>query len=353
MAGGGGTRLWPLSRRKTPKQMLALINQQSLFRNSIERLLPIFTPDRIYISTGQPFVDQLQADAPEIPVENFIVEPYAKDNGPAAALSIYTIHQRNPNAIIAYLASDHYIAKVQTFRDTLVNAAEIAADNRIVTLGITPTFPAIGFGYIQQGKHLGDMRGQDYYAAKRFTEKPDVVRATRFLASGQYTWNSGMFIWRADKAIAEFKRQQPLIHTLLSGWINQDKSEKSDNNLLEIWDKIPKISIDFAIMEDAEDMAVIPVDIGWSDVGSWDALFDVLPRDRFGNCKRGKLSHENVQLDSEGTLVISDRFTVTIGVDDIIVVDSDDALLICTRDRAQDIKQVVEYLRGNDKDQYL
>lgn len=353
LAGGGGTRLWPMSRKNTPKQLLPLVGDESMFTMSVRRLLPIFAPERIYIVTGRDYVDALRADAPEIPERNFIAEPYGRDSAAAAALAISVIHQRDPQAVVAILTADHHIAKPDEFLEVLQAAHDIARMDYIVTLGITPSFPATGFGYIQQGAKIDALRGFSYHHATRFTEKPDIVKATQFIASGRYSWNSGMFIWQTRQALAELERQQPMMHSLFARLQRSVDQPDFGAVLDEIWAEMPKISIDYAIMEHAERMAVIPVDIGWSDVGSWASLYDVLPLDRFGNSVKGAQAENRVILDTRNTLVISDKLTVAIGVEDVIVIDTPDALLLCHRERSQQVKEIVQYLNDNGLDQYL
>ncbi len=353
LAGGGGTRLWPMSRKDTPKQMLPLITEASLFQTSVERLAPLFFPENIFIVTGQNHVDNLRDSTPHIPAANFIVEPYGRDNAAATALGLAIIEKHDPEAVVAILTADHHIAREDTFRDVLVAAYEIASQGSIVTLGISPSFPATGYGYIQQGRRVGQISNFVYHEATRFTEKPDVVRATQFIASKHYSWNSGMFIWRVETALAEFERQQPTMHTLIRDVQEAVGTPEYAARLVAAWDQMPKKSIDYAIMEGAKNMIVIPIDIGWSDVGSWASLFDVLPQDGFGNCSKGKSAENRVILDTRDTLVVSDRLTVTIGVENLVVVETEDVLLICHKERTQDIKKIVDYLRESGYDAYL
>lgn len=352
LAGGGGTRLWPASRKTKPKQMLPLVGDGSMFRTSIERLYPLFEPNQIYISTGQIYVDDLQADAPEIPPENFIIEPSARNNAAAVGLAITVIQKRDPEAVIAMLTADHHIGKTDLFRDVLATAYTIAQQDHIVTLGIAPTFPSTGFGYIQRGKEIDTINEFTYCEATRFTEKPDVVRATQFIASGKYSWNSGMFIWKAQKALQEFKLQQPDVHQLFMALQPAVDTPEFKERLEEIWEKMPVLSIDIAIMEQAQGMTVIPIDIGWSDVGSWASLYDVLQQDSYGNCGK-TTSAERIILDAKNSLVYTDKLAVAIGVEDVVVVETDDVLMICHKSRAQDVKEIVQYLRDNDMGDYL
>ena len=352
-AGGHGTRLWPMSRVKLPKQMLPLIDDNSMFRTSVERIQSLFLPQDIFVVTGRELVADLQQEVPRIPEENFIVEPYAKNSGPALALALARIQKRDPLATVAILTADHHIVDREKFCRVLEAAQEVAQEGKIVTLGIAPSFPATGFGYIQQGALLADVNGFKVYQSKRFTEKPDIVRATQFLASRQYSWNSGMFIWRVDRAMHDFERFQPAIYAMCSYLQTALDAPDYTEKLNDIWETMPNLSIDFAIMEKADNIAVIPIDIGWSDVGTWDSLYAILPQDNFGNCIKGDASDIRVILDTRDTLVVSDRLTVAIGVEDIVVVDTDDVLLICHKDRTQDVKQVVDYLRENGNEEYL
>ncbi len=352
MAGGGGTRLWPMSRQDMPKQLLPLVEDHSMFKISVERLAPLFTPDRIYIVTGRKYVDIMRSHTPEIPAENFIVEPYGKDSGPAAALGLTVIHKRDPEATVAILTADHHIKHKDKFRDVLAAAYEVAQQGYIVTLGISPSYPATGFGYIRQGDTLGEANGFTTYVSCGFTEKPNAVTATAFLASGEYSWNSGMFIWTARQALAEFARQQPAMHASLMKLQPAVDTPDFEDRLEDTWNEITKISLDYAVMEGAEKMAVIPVDIGWNDVGSWASLYEVLKLDKFGNGFKGR-QPERVSLDTHNTLVYSDKLTVTIGVNDIIVIETPDALLICHKDRAQDVKEVVNHLLTTKNYKYL
>lgn len=352
MAGGGGTRLWPMSRQDQPKQMLPLVEDVSMFRVSVERLMPLFAPERIYVVTGRKYFDALRADSPEIPVENFIIEPYGRNTAPAAALGVTVIQKRDPEATIAIITADHHITKKEKFRSVLNAAYDLAQEGYIATLGISPSYPATGFGYIRQGEYLKQVGDFESYRTLGFTEKPDLDKATHFLASGEYTWNSGMFIWRADQAMAEFERQQPEMYTEFRKIAQYVDTDDFEVELEEQWGNIREISLDFAVMEGAENMAVFPVDIGWNDVGSWAALYEVLKLDKNGNHFKGK-SPISLMLDTKDTLIYSDKLTVTIGIEDVIVVETPDALLICHKDRTQDVKDVVNKLLTNKNYKYL
>jgi mannose-1-phosphate guanylyltransferase len=346
MAGGGGTRLWPLSRRDRPKQMLPLTEERTMFQVTVERLHNLLPPERVFVVTGREMSKPLHDSTPQVPAENFLLEPEGRDSGPAAGWGIMHIARRDPDAIIAVLSADHHIANEARFLDSLRCAADYARRSFIVTLGIHPTYPATGFGYIQRGELLGTCDSFKVYRSRRFTEKPEEHTAIEFVQSGEYSWNAGMFILTARQALDEFERQQPLMYAALR------EVTDSPELLDERWRQIEKISLDYAIMEGAPNVAVIPVDIGWSDVGTWAALFEVLARDEYDNAVRGK-SAEHVQIDTQGTLIVSDRMVVTIGVKDLVIVESENALLICHRDRAQDVKDVVARLRESGQSAHL
>lgn len=341
MAGGGGTRLWPLSRRDRPKQTLPLTEDRTMFQVTVERLDGLLTPDHIFVVAGRDLVAPLHDSTPHLPLTNFIEEPSGRNSGPAAGLGIFHIAQQDPEAIIAVLSADHHIAREDTFLDALRCAHDYAGQGYIVTLGIPPSYPATGFGYIQRGELIGSNDGKvscRAYRSRRFTEKPDEVTAEAFLSSGMYSWNAGMFILQAQQAMKEFERQQPELYQVLKH-VTADPAQ-----LDTLWPTVTKISLDYAIMEGAENVAVIPVNIGWSDVGTWATLFEVLTRDENGNATRS--THDgHIQIDTQRTLIVSDRLVVTIGLEDLVIVDTPDALLVCKRDRAEDVRAVVERLK--------
>ncbi len=352
MAGGGGTRLWPLSRRNRPKQMLPLVEDRTMFQISVERLAPLLPPERIFVVTGVDQVEALRASTPQVPPENFVAEPFGMNTGPAVGLGTIHIRHRDPQAVIAVLTADQHIADKARLRAVLAAAGELALEGYIVTLGIRPDFPATGYGYIQRGAPLRRVGEFQAYRADRFTEKPDLETAKAFLASGLYSWNSGMFIFRVEQIMAEFARQQPALHGLLQDiQVAVGRPDYADV-LRDRWPRVPKISIDYAVMEGAQNMAVIPVDMGWSDIGSWETLYDVLEHDADGNAARGN-GRGHIHLGSRKTLVYSDKRVVTIGVEDLIIVDTDDILFVCRRDRSQDVREIVERLKAAGEDDLL
>lgn len=351
MAGGGGTRLWPLSRKNRPKQMLPLVSEESMFRVSVMRLAPLFPIEHIFVVTGASQVEDLQADVPELPAENFLIEPFGQNTAPAAGLGVAHIHSIDPSATIAILTADHYIEDVAGFRNALAAAYQVAQENYIVTLGITPTYPATGYGYIQRDGDLPTIDGFKVYLSAGFREKPNEKTAQEFFESGMYAWNSGMFIWKTACALQAFERHTPQIYQNLMKIQQHFGKQDYLQTINEIWKDMPNISIDFAVMEKAEKVAMLPINIGWNDVGSWAAVHEILASNGNENIQMGRTEH--ISIDSKGTLVNSKRLVVTIGLDDLVVIDTDDVLLICPRDRAQDVRQAVQHLKDKGLDKLL
>lgn len=354
MAGGGGTRLWPLSRRNRPKQTLALIDERSMFQISVERLTPLFTPEDIFVITGRLHLDALQEQVPAIPEENFIVEPARRDTGPAAGLGTLYISKRDPDAVVAILTADHFIAYPERFRDMLKAAYQLALRNYVVTLGIPPAFPSSGYAYLRRGTWLDEVGGFPCYQVTNLYEKPEPDIAAKFLLAGNYSWNSGMLIWRAELALESYRRRQPVLGAILDR-VGPAIGTPEYQATLEHWfPAAPKLSVDQAIMQDATNMVVLTADIGWSDVGSWTTLYDVMRPDEDAD---ENVLHKNtpssIHLRTRGTLIRSKRLVVTIGLEDIVIVDTDDVLLVCRRNQSEDVRQVVEMLREWGLEEYL
>ncbi|OQY37258.1 MAG: hypothetical protein B6243_01050 [Anaerolineaceae bacterium 4572_5.2] len=354
MAGGGGTRLWPLSRKGRPKQALALVDDRSLFQTAVDRLEGVFSTERILIVTVEEQARLLQAQCPEIPQENFLLEPMPRGTASVVGMAATVLQKRDPEAVMAILTADHLIHNEDGFRELLRTAYAVASDNYLVTLGIAPTHPATGYGYIHQGKMIGTYRNRDVYQVLQFTEKPNKAKAEKMLGSGNYAWNSGMFVWRVKTILDEFSRQMPALTSVL-GTIAQSWGTPEESEVLHrVWPTIIPETIDYGIMEKAERVAVIPAkELGWSDVGSWGALFDALAENKEDNVVRGG---EHFGLNTKGTLIHAadnPRAIFTIGLEDVIVVDTDDVLLICSKDEAQRVREIVKLLKEERREEYL
>lgn len=351
MAGGGGTRLWPLSRQAQPKQMLRLIDERSLFQIAVQRLADIFPPERILVVTVAKQAEELRQQAQEIPAENFLLEPLPRGTASVIGLAGVVLRERDPQAIMAVLTSDHFIGNEEKFRRLLLAGMQVASDGYLVTLGITPTSPSSGYGYIQRGEPVGTYDGLNVYRVLRFKEKPDEKNARIMLESGDHSWNSGMFIWQVSQIMAEFARQMPDLSGKLEEISMAWNTTKRQDVLDQIWPAIKAETIDYGIMENAQNVAVIPAkDLKWSDVGSWDSLFDVLSPDQDGNIVLGE-GHIGVKTSNSLIYVKQkDRLIVTIGVEDLVLVDTGDVLLVCGKSEAQKVRQVVDQLQQEDQD---
>jgi mannose-1-phosphate guanylyltransferase len=346
MAGGGGTRLWPLSRRSRPKQMLNLSGERSLFQVAVDRLEGIFSPDRILVVTVEDQAANLREQYPQIPAGNFLLETMPRGTAAVVGYAASVLNKRDPDAVMAILTADHIIGNLKLFQTILGSAYQAAGDNYLVTLGVTPTYPATGYGYIRKGELLGEYQDLDVYEVRRFIEKPLLANAENMFNSGEYAWNSGMFIWRTDVILGEISRQMPELSSQLAAIQKVWGSPQQEKTIREIWPDIKPQTIDFGIMEGAERVAVIPAaGLEWNDVGSWEALFEVLPVDQDGNITQNV---EHLALDTSGSIVYGTNpsmMVVTIGVKDLIVVDTGDVLLVCSRDQAQQVRQIVDQLK--------
>ena len=355
MAGGGGTRLWPLSRKDKPKQLLPLIGQETLFQSTVARLRELFPPERILVVTVADQALEMKQQAPELPEENYLIEPAPRGTASVVGLAAMALQKRDPEASMAILPSDHFIRNVDLFHYLLKAAFDVADDQYLVTLGITPTMPSTAYGYIQQGTALNGDYKYPTYMVKSFKEKPSDETAQQLLRMGGHSWNSGMFIWRADAILNEINKQMPSLGSALqeigTSWGTPDREEV----VSKIWPGLKNETVDYGIMEKAEKVAVLPAGgLGWSDVGSWSSLFEVLLPDMSGNIATNAALH--LALETNNTLVYgggSDRLVVTIGVDDMVVVDTGDTLLICKTDQAQKVKDVVEHLKKHRQEKYL
>lgn len=351
MAGGSGTRLWPLSRQSRPKQALKLIGDRTMFQLAVDRLLPILPAERIIVVTTADLADLLAEQSPTIPRRNFVIEPAGRGTAPVIGLgAAFARYLAGGEAVVACLTADHHISDVAQFQRVLLAAAQVAESGQIVTLGIRPAFPSTGFGYIQRGGHLRSLGEFEVFEALRFKEKPNEELAAEFVGDGKHSWNSGMFIWTTTRVAEEFERQLPDTAAKLNQVAQSFGSPGIDHTLAQVWPTVAKETIDYGIMESARDVAVIPVDIGWNDVGSWSSLLDILEPDAEGNVIIGG---EHLGVDTSGALVKSDRLVATIGLTNVIIIDTDDSLLVCSRERTQDVKRIVEKLQQQKEYRYL
>lgn len=348
MAGGGGTRLWPVSRHTTPKQMLKLFGEKSLFQIAVDRLEGLFTIDHIFVVTISEQARQLQEIVPTIPAKNYLIEPMPRGTAAVVAMAATALYQQDKNAILAILTADHFIADVPEFQKILCAAHDLANEGYLTTLGITPTYASTGYGYIESGTELGAFRGAKGYKVKHFVEKPDESTAKMFLNCPSMAWNSGMFITRADVILGEFKLYMPELTKSIEEISSLIAKDHTNEKFINTWSAIKPQTIDYGIMEKSQKAAVIPAaNLGWNDVGSWDSLFDVLSPDENGNII---VNANPITLETKGSLIVStdpSSVVVTMGLRDIIVVKTPDAVLICPRGESQRVKELVSYLKEN------
>ncbi len=352
MAGGQGTRFWPLSRANRPKQFLKLTDdQRTMLQNTVGRLTGLVPQKQIFIATNKNYRQAIREQLPEIPADNIIVEPCKRDTAPAIALSALYIEKKYPGATMIVLPADHLIKDRDRFTELLRKAVMIAAENdNLLTLGIKPTHPETGYGYIHYGSLYHTIDKDHIYKVKSFTEKPDQPTAEKFFKDGSYLWNSGMFIWQINTILNKIKLYMPELYNSLQEIKGVIGSKREKEVIKDEFAKIKGDSIDYGIMEKAENIYVIPADFGWDDLGSWPALQRVKKLDEDGNIILGK----HYGIDTSNSIIYSpDKVVTTIGLDDIVIVDTEDAILICDKSRAQEVKEIREILAENGMEECL
>jgi len=344
MAGGAGTRFWPMSTEARPKQFLSLFGQRTLLQASYDRVAGFVPPERVLVLTSGRFVDLVREQLPELPAENVVGEPIRRDTSAAVALAALMCKERFGNPVMAVLTSDHLIQPVEQFQRTLLSAARGAADSSaLYTIGILPTYPAEGFGYLHRGALLEDDEGVQHFALQRFKEKPNRITAERYLESGEYYWNSGMFIWSTAAIMAELEQNLPEHIKHLQPAVEKMGSPLFEEALAAAFEPLRKISIDFGVMERAAEVRCVGSTFDWSDVGGWLALEKHLEQDMNGNAHRGQLEMHG----GEGNLVFcedANEVVALVGVDDLVVVRSGKVTLVTKRVNTEEIKKLVKGL---------
>lgn len=353
MAGGVGSRFWPKSRERSPKQFLEILGEGTMIQQTIRRLESKVPHERTFIVTNVLHQEQLARQLPYLPKENILVEPVGRNTAPCIGLAALWIHRNDPDGVMAVLPADHLIRDQSRFLDVLMTATSVAeSSGALVTIGIRPTHPETGFGYIQfdDSPHGNPYHGRDVYTVKTFAEKPNLETAERFLASGDFLWNSGMFIWKASVILEEIQRHLPDLYAHLMEIRPAIGTNGYRTALEQAYGKTKGISIDYGVMERASKVYVLKGDFGWSDVGSWDEVARLSPSDDHLNSTKGTVmlrDAHNVFVDA------SHRAVAAIGVEDLIIIETATAVLVCRKGKSQEVKEIVDYLRRKQMNDQL
>jgi mannose-1-phosphate guanylyltransferase len=353
MAGGKGTRFWPKSREKMPKHLLDIGSEGTIIQETVNRIEPLAPPENTMVVTGLSHADELMKQLPRIPGKNILIEPVGRNTAPCIGLAALHIQQRSPDAVMVVLPADHLIAETARFRHILSIAAEMARQgDDLVTIGIKPTGPETGYGYLEQGPLKTTIRGENIYKVTSVREKPALKQAKAFLKKGRFFWNSGIFIWRVGAILEAIRKWLPDLYDGLSEIKSALGTKKEQEVIGRVYKGLRPVSIDYGVMEKAENVLLVRGDFGWSDVGSWDALWEISDKDEQGNSANVKGAF--VGLNTTNSLIHSSRKLVAlVGVEDLIVVETEDALLVCRRGSSQDVKKVVELLEEKNMKEFL
>lgn len=342
MAGGSGTRFWPMSRTSRPKQMLALVTRRPLIVETVARLEGLVAPEQVMVVTNAVYADAARGLLPAVPKQNVIPEPCGRDTSACIGLAAAVAVRRDRDAVLAVLAADHVVTPEPAFRETLAGAAKVIAarPNSLVTFGVPPERPATGYGYLERGPELGRVDGSAYFKVAAFREKPDLATAESFVKAGRFLWNAGIFVFRADAILARLEKYVPELASKLPGLA--EKYLATGVVDAEVFGSLKKISIDYAVMEKDDDVVVLETRFQWDDVGSFAALERVLQKDEASNCGFG----ERATIDAKRNVVVAEdgHRVALIGVEDLIVVHTKDATLVCRKQDAERVKEMVALL---------
>jgi mannose-1-phosphate guanylyltransferase len=353
MAGGGGTRFWPRSRQQRPKQFLALGGERTLLQQAMDRVEGLLPAANTWVITGRAYQEETARQLPQLPRDHVVGEPFGRDTAACIGLGAALIARRDPSAVMLVTPADHVIEPVREFERAARVAAQTAEEHpsALVTFGIPPTFPSTGYGYIHRGAEAGQRQGVSVYRVQRFEEKPPADRAERFVASGEYYWNSGIFVWRAATVLEELRRQQPKLHDAVRHIADAWDTPRRDDVLRREFDAMPKLSIDYAVMEHAREVLMVKAPYRWDDVGSWLALERMNPQDADHNT----VLATHCGLNTKKCIIVGEtgRLITTIGVEDLVIVQDGDATLIADRRDEGTVKQLVELLKKKGLDKYL
>ncbi|HKL13951.1 MAG TPA: mannose-1-phosphate guanylyltransferase [Halanaerobiales bacterium] len=354
MAGGVGTRFWPVSRMDNPKQFLKLTDEdKTMLQCTVDRVKEMVDIERVFIATNDRYVDKIAGQLPDLPKENIIVEPCKRNTAPCIGLASLYINRKYPDSTMVVLPSDHVIKNNENFLNILESAANyVQKGDNIVTLGIKPNRPETGYGYIHLGKKVHTANENKIFKVKEFTEKPDYETAAKFYENGNYYWNSGMFIWKTKTILNKLKEHLPEIYKSLEKIAKAIGAEHEEDVIDEEFTCMTGISIDYGVLEKEEEIFVIPANFGWNDVGSWTALGEINKKDKNKNIVN--VNSEYMGIDTKESIVYSeDKLVTTIGVTNLIIVNTEDAVLVCNKNNAQDVKKLRELLKEKGLEKYL
>jgi mannose-1-phosphate guanylyltransferase len=351
LAGGRGTRFWPRSRKRSAKQVLNVVGDRSLIQATVDRIAPVIPPERLWVLTNHHLRETILRQLPEIPKSQILAEPAQRNTAPAIGLAARILHDIDPKAVMGVFPADHVVAKPAAYRAVLKSALKGAAAGHLMVVGIQPRWPETGYGYIQFPR--GTRSGASASACQpvqKFHEKPDLAKAKRYVSAGHYYWNSGMFFWRTSVFLDEFRRHLPRTATVLAA-LPPFGSRRFAGELARAFPLCENISVDYAVLEHSTSVAGIPAaDFGWNDVGSWNAVYELLPRDPHGNV----VVHDSVIVDSRHNFVDArGKVVALLGVENLIVVDTPDALLVAARDRAQSVGEILKHLEKAGREELL
>jgi mannose-1-phosphate guanylyltransferase len=354
MAGGIGSRFWPRSREKSPKQLLEIVGKGTMIQNTVDRIKPLIDEKNIFIVTNKLHKNAIVKQLPNIPIENIIVEPVGRNTAPCIGLAALFIERLDPKGIMVILPADHLIEDETEFLRVLRVGSTVAQiTSGLVTIGIQPTHPETGYGYIQvkeKSEESVPVNIDGVFEVKTFAEKPNYATALKFLESGDFYWNSGMFMWRVDVILSEIQKNIPELHNQLINLQPSIGTSLFDQNLEITYGLIRGISIDYGVMEKANRVYAIKGDFGWNDLGSWDEVKRISPKDENGNFTHGKV----ISINSKNTYTYAgEKLIALVGLGDVIVIDTPDALLICKKGSSQEVKEVVDLLRRKQMNEYL
>ncbi|MBU1179320.1 hypothetical protein KJ885_00055 [Patescibacteria group bacterium] len=353
IAGGQGTRLWPISRRNSPKQIKPFLDGKTLLHKTYKRLLKSIPAENIFLSTGKSLINDARPEVAGLPEKNIILEPVRRDTAAALGLALFKIYYQDKNATFVYVNSDNFVKDEDEYNRILKLGGDIIKENfdKVLLVGIKPTYPETGYGYIEAGELFKDCNGDNIFNVRRFVEKPSIETASQYLQSGKYFWNPTLIIAKAEHFISLYQKHLPDMYGKLREMAKYFDTAQEEEVKEKIFPTISPISIDYGILEKERGMLVLPAEFGWMDIGHWRAIWDMSAKSQEDNVEIGK----HIHIDSKGNLIYSknNKLIATVGVENMLIVETDDAIMVCPKDRAQDVKKIVKKLDEQGEENYL